>query len=266
MERAVDIHAHYGNPELFPKQGREVECIRLPLEELEEEYGRLAITAACFSPIEGLYSSDEDMLLRANERTWELSERYGWFYQWAVVNPLMPASFRQAEELLKNRKCVGVKLHPDIHGYPLEDCGEELFAFCAGLGTVVECHSGDPMSPPEELARLANRYPAVTVIAAHLGYSVDGSLERQVQAAEAAAQGNLYIDVSSVRSIIPHLLEWAAERVTAEKILFGTDTPLHHIAMMKARVESARLEAGEIRKILWENAGRLFPGGFYSNH
>lgn len=262
MLRAIDIHAHYGNPDCFPQRGVEKECLRLSLEALEREYGRQNVVAACLSPMEGIFPADENMLLTANALTEQLSQEYRWFYQWVVVDPLFPASYKQAEGMLKNRKCVGVKIHPDAHGYPIKTYGEEIFAFCAQQGAVLETHSGDRLSLPEELVPLAGRYPQVTVIASHLGCGYDGSVEHQVNAVKAARSGNLYTDASSARSILPNLLEWGVERITAKKLLFGTDTPLHHIAMMKQRVECANLTAEEIGDILYHNANQILNGVF----
>lgn len=262
MLKAIDIHAHYGNPDCFPQRGVEKECLRLSLETLKQAYDRQHIVAACLSPMEGIFPANEAMLLTANSLTEQLSQEYGWFYQWVVVDPLFPASYRQAEQMLRNRKCVGVKIHPDAQGYPIEKYGEEIFAFCASQGAVLETHSGDKLSLPERLVPLADRYPQVTVIASHLGCGFDGSVEHQVNAVKAARHGNLYTDVSSARSILPNLLEWGAGQVGTEKLLFGTDTPLHHIAMMKQRVECAGLTADEIGDILYGNANKILNGVF----
>lgn len=264
MLKAIDIHAHYGNPDCFPQKGVEKECLRLSLDALEQAYRRQNITAACLSPMEGIFPADENMLLTANSLTEQLSQEHGWFYQWVVVDPLFPASYKQAEEMLKNPKCVGVKIHPDGHGYPIEKYGEEIFAFCAQFSAVLETHSGDRLSLPEHLVPLADKYPQVTVIASHLGCGFDGSVEHQVNAVRAARHGNLYTDVSSARSILPNLLEWGVEQLTAQKLLFGTDTPIHHIAMMKQRVEYADLEPEAIEAILYHNANQILKGVFAS--
>ena len=262
MLKAIDIHAHYGNPDCFPQKGVEKECLRLSLEALKQAYDRQNIVAACLSPMEGIFPADENMLLTANSLTLQLSQELDWFYQWVVVDPLIPSSYKQAEEMLKSRKCVGVKIHPDAHGYPIEKYGEEIFAFCAQYNAVLETHSGELMSLPEHFVPLADKYPQVTVIAAHLGCGFDGSVEHQVNAVRTARHGNLYTDVSSARSILPNLLEWGAGQITAGKILFGTDTPIHHVAMMKQRVECADLEPEEIEAILYRNANQILNGVF----
>ena len=260
MLKAIDIHAHYGNPDCFPQRGVEKECLRLSLEALKREYDRQNIVAACLSPMEGIFPADENMLLTANSLTEQLSQEYDWFYQWVVVDPLFPASYRQAEKMLKNRKCVGVKIHPDAQGYPVREYGEEIFAFCAQYGAVLETHSGEKLSLPGDLVPFADRYPQVTVIASHLGCGYDGCVDHQVNAVAAARHGNLYTDVSSAKSILPNLLEWGAGKISAKKMLFGTDTPLHHIAMMKQRVECSGLTPEEIDDILYRNANQILKG------
>ncbi len=72
----------------------------------------------------------------------------------------------------------------------------------------------------------------------------------------------VYIDVSSVKSIINYIIEWGVQELSANRFLFGTDSPLHNIAMMKARIEFARIDNDSRKAILYENALKLFPGVF----
>jgi predicted TIM-barrel fold metal-dependent hydrolase len=164
--------------------------------------------------------------------------------------------------MLQNPKCVGVKIHPDAHGYALQDHAEEIFAFCDAHGAVLETHSGGLLSMPEVLVPFADRYPRVQVIASHLGCGDDGCIEHQVRAIQMAKHGNIFTDVSSVRSILHGIIEWAVQQVGVEKLLFGTDTPLHHIAMMKQRVEYADLTQPEKQAIFYQNAKNLLQGVF----
>lgn len=267
MKKAIDIHGHFGDPACFPQKGLEKKLMQIALEELKREYELQNIIAVCLSPMEGIFPATEAQLLRANESMERLSEMHGWIYQWVVIDPLFPASFRQAEEMIKNRKCVGVKIHPDAHGYDLTEHADDLFAFCSQYGTVLETHSGEAFSMPERMVAFADKYPDMNLIAAHLGQGSDGCLEHQIQAVSKAKNGNIYTDTSSAKSILPHLLEWGVSQVSSEKILFGTDTPLHHAAMMKQRVEFADLPDEQIEQILYHNANTLFNGiferGFY---
>ena len=91
---------------------------------------------------------------------------------------------------------------------------------------------------------------------------------------------SVYVDTSSAAGIQPHLLEYAVEKIGAEKILFGTvrvfspvlhtlpscilprrgepqDTPLYFTAMQRARIDSADLPDEAKQLILRGNAERL---------
>lgn len=259
MGKIIDVHAHFGNPDGFPQSVLEKEMYRISLKKLEETYRSQGIRAACISPMEGIFPKNEDELLEANDAMEALSQAHAWIYQWVIVHPRMPKSFYQAERMLQNEKCVGVKIHPDAQKYAVEECGEDIFAFCSSQNAVLLSHSGEPMSLPERLVPFADRYPDVKVIAAHLGCGFDGDIAHQVRAVKKAAHGNLYTDVSSARSILNGLVEWAAQEVSAEKLLFGTDTPLHHIPMMKQRIETAELTVAQKEAIFWRNAEKLLP-------
>ena len=76
----------------------------------------------------------------------------------------------------------------------------------------------------------------------------------RVQAVQSSRHGNVFVDTSSARSILPGLVEWAVGEVGAEKILFGTDAPLYHTAMQRARVDSADIDEKDKVRILCGNA------------
>lgn len=256
---AIDTHAHLGDVHGFPQGTLEKQFCSLSLAQLSDHYRRAGIAAAMASPAEALFPIPGTGLLEANLYMEELVAKEDWLYQWAVVSPLIPASYYQAETMLKNKKCVGVKLHPEAHRYAIKDYGDELFAFCSSQDTILQIHSGEANSMPEDMVPFADRFPGVTVICAHLGCGSDGDPSHQVRAIQASRHGNLLTDVSSARSILFHLLEWAVSQVGAEKLLFGTDTPLHHIGMMMARVTEADITQEEKEQILYGNALRLFP-------
>lgn len=258
MRKIIDIHAHFGNPDGFPQSLLEKEMYRMSLNELRDNYRQQGIDAACISPMEGIFPSNEQMLLEANQWMEELSASHSWIYQWVVVNPRMPESYKQAEKMLKQPKCVGVKIHPDAHGYPIYDYAEEIFSFCRQNKAVLLSHSGEKNSFPSDYLACADTYPEVKLILAHLGCGYNGDISCQVEAVKNAKYGNIYTDVSSARSIVVHLIEWAVKEAGAEKLLFGTDVPLHHIGMMKARITYAQIQEEEKEKIFYQNAEKIF--------
>lgn len=259
MIEAIDIHAHYGDPECFPQKGLAKEFLKVSLEEVLRAYEEQNIAAGCFSPTEALFPACAEDVLCANARTAELALQHRPFYYWAVVDPLWPETFQQAEQLLREEKCLGIKIHPDGNGYHIRDHGDEIFAFCAEHRTVLLSHTGDANSLPEEFVPFADKYPAMTLIAAHVGCGCDGLIDHQIRAVQAAKNGNIYTDISSVKSIMHRIVEYAVEKISSEKILFGTDTPIHHIAMMKARAEYADVPEADKVNIFRGTALRLFP-------
>ncbi len=159
--------------------------------------------------------------------------------------------------MLRRASCAGIKIHPELHNYPIKQYGEAIFRFAAERNAVVLTHSGEPNSLPEDFVPYADRYPEMKLILAHLGFGWDEDYSHQVRAIQQSRNGNLYTDTSSARSIVPNLIEWAVREVGASRILFGTDTPLYQAAMQRARIDHADLSDDEKRLILWDNAALL---------
>jgi predicted TIM-barrel fold metal-dependent hydrolase len=177
-----------------------------------------------------------------------------------IVNPLQPETYDQARRMLKAPWCVGIKVHPEEHSYRISDHGDALFAFFEETGVPVKAHSGCPNSLPADFVPFANRFPGARVMLAHLGNGngAGGAVDLQVRAVQVARHGNLWIDTSSARSILPHLVEWAVQEVGAERLLFGSDTPLYHVALQRERIECAEISDSAKRLILRDNAVSLF--------
>ena len=119
--------------------------------------------------------------------------------------------------------------------------------FAARHDAIVLAHSGDPNSRPADFVEFANAHPNVMLILAHLGNGggASGDASLQVGAIQATRHGNVYVDTSSARTLLPGLIEWAVCEVGAERILFGTDTPLYSTAMQRARIDHAEITDAE---------------------
>jgi predicted TIM-barrel fold metal-dependent hydrolase len=179
--------------------------------------------------------------------------------QWVVLNPLQPATFDQAAEMLNDPACVGIKIHPEEHQYRISEHGQTIFRFAAELRAVVLTHSGEANSRPPDFVPFADEFPEMTLILAHLGFNgVDGKApDWQVRAIQDARHGNIYTDTSSAQSILPGLIEWAVSEAGPDRILFGTDTPLYSAPTQRARIDCAEISDAQKRMILRENALRL---------
>ena len=259
--QAVDAHGHYGDydQDEISELQREI-FFSANVEEVLRRARHARTQFTIVSPLSGLTPVGRLDVLEANEEAAMVVDENEDLLQYAIINPRQRESYAQAADILQRPKCVGIKIHPESHQYPIAEHGDPVFEFAAKHRTVVLAHSGDVNSAPDDYVPFADRYPEAKIILAHLGNggAAAGSPELQVRALQRAKGDNVYIDTSSARSILPGLLEWAVKEVGADRILYGTDTPVYYAPMQWARVVCTDLSAEEKRKILRENAFALF--------
>ena len=154
---------------------------------------------------------------------------------------------------------MGIKIHPEEHVYPIPGLTGAIFSVAAKHRAVDLAHSGDLNSAPADFVPWCDRFPEVRLILAHLGNggAAAGATDLQVRAIQNSRHANVYTDTSSMRSILPRLIEWAVAEVGPHRILYGTDTPLYFAAMQRARIDYADISDEDRRLILWENATAL---------
>lgn len=153
----------------------------------------------------------------------------------------------------------GVKLHPDIQAFKLDDyrC-LKIYEECEKRGLILLMHTGDSRydySNPNRLLPILKIYKNLTVIGAHFGgYSIWDEASRQLCGID-----NFYVDCSSSFGFIekPQAKE-LIKRYTADKILFGTDYPMWDINAELEYFFSLGLDEREIKSILSLNAKKLF--------
>jgi predicted TIM-barrel fold metal-dependent hydrolase len=255
--QAIDVHGHYGKYDRGqpdPVNEFMTGDAELVVRRARQANTRLTIV----SPLEALLPRFQGDPITGNLNAARIVAETEGLLQYVVVDPTKPRTYEQAEEMLKLPKCVGIKIHPEEHSYPIAEHGEAIFAFAAKLRAVVLAHSSEQRSQAADYLVFANAFPEMRLILAHLGCGWDGDLTHQVRAIHQSLHGNLFTDTSSARSITPKLLEWSVHEVGAERILYGTDTPLYFSAMQRARIDYADLSERDKRLILCENAMRLF--------
>ena len=153
----------------------------------------------------------------------------------------------------------GVKLHPDVQGFCIDDplCAK-IYALCGEYGIPVLLHTGDrryDMSNPNRLRPMVEKFPNLIFIGAHLGgYSVWEDAVEQLRGLP-----NLYYDCSSTFAFMP--AEKAKALILAlgaDHVVFGTDYPMW---VPKNEVDtffSLGLSDEDNEQILWRNAAKLF--------
>jgi uncharacterized protein len=255
---AIDVHGHYGPywregmPSL--KQGFMSGNSATVVARATAAHIRYTIV----SPLTALMPRGNGDAFSGNlEAAREVSSTLG-LLQYVVIDPRDDRTYKQADEMLRMPRCVGIKIHPEEHCYPITECGRRIFEFAAARRAVILTHSSEQNSLAADFVPLANAFPEVRLILAHIGCGWDGDPTHQVRAIQQCRHGNVFADTSSASSITPRLIEWAVEEIGAERVLFGTDTPLYFAPMQRARIDHADLSDVQKRLILCDNARRIF--------
>ncbi len=153
----------------------------------------------------------------------------------------------------------GVKLHPDIQNFKMDDerC-MRIYELCQKEKLPLLVHTGDyryDNSNPDRVLRVLREFPGLTMVGAHFaGWSVwEEATEKLVDCP------NLCVDCSSTMmyrdaaSVVQMIHAFGADRV-----LFGTDYPLWSSAAELDRFAALPLTADEKRMILCENVCKVY--------
>lgn len=159
---------------------------------------------------------------------------------------------------LRERGLRGVKLHPDIQAFKLDDyrC-LKIYELCEQYGLPLLIHTGDDRydySNPNRLLPILRIYTGITVIGAHFGgYSIWEEAAEQL-----AGTPNLYVDCSSsFHWIGADTAQRLIRTYGADRVLFGSDFPMWDPKKELDFLLSLGLTDDEYRMILAENAEKV---------
>lgn len=165
------------------------------------------------------------------------------------------------EEDIRNIKELGlkgVKLHPDFQKFRIDD--EKLYPIYEACSDnlPILLHTGDyryDFSNPQRMKNVLEKFPELTVIGAHFGgWSVwDEAVETL------SDYDNFYVDTcSSFHWLKKDRAVEIIRKYGADKVLFATDFPMWSYEDEFEYLMSLELTEEEKRKILYENAAKLF--------
>lgn len=244
MTKAIDIHCHFNHG--VAHDTKETENYRCDLEFLKAERQRLSIQCSAMTTFSAVLSTER--VVEENEYLYKLSQEEEFLWQWVVVDPNQKKTFEQARYMLNSKKCLGIKIHPYCHGYPIAQHADEIFSFADELGQTVMMHPDDMLNT----LKYADKYPNMRLIVAHLGTN-----EEYVKIIRDAKRQNIYTDTSGMASFKNNVIEHTVQQVGSEKILFGTDS--YSCAFQRGRIDYANIAQEDKVNILRKNALRLFP-------
>lgn len=189
----------------------------------------------------------------------EINETEG-FVGFGSVFPTGESAIEELERI-KEMGLKGVKLHPDYQGFFVDDEKlKPIYKKISELGLITVFHAGVDFgfappycATPERLEKALSWFES-PVVAAHFGglACYEGVLERL------CGKENLYIDTSFGYSALPRYYALKIiEKHSADKVLFGTDTPWHTAKMELRLLENLALSVDELEKIKYKNALKL---------
>lgn len=246
LMKIIDLHTHCNCG--LKNDCLETNAHKRNFDFLMKDYENCGISVGGFSYFSAVLSADE--IYESNELIYKQAENDGRVFAWLVLDPRQDKLFSQIREKINGKKVLGIKIHSVGHKYDIMEYGDKIFSFANELKCFVLMH---PDKIPE-MVNFADKYPNMNLIIAHLGG------EEQIEAIASAKHGNIYTDTSGSLSCQNNIIEYAVEKVGAEKIFFGTDT--YACGFQMGRIKYARISDKDKDSILYNNAKICFKRQF----
>ena len=181
------------------------------------------------------------------------------------INPKLPGWQEDMRRCAEDHGMPGIRLHPNYHRYELKDpVFAELLHLAAERRLIVQLvvsmedtrtqHPLLGVAPVDvsALPELVKSEPAVRLVLLNWAAALRG--QRLQPLADAGA---VYFDISTVEGIegIARLVE----RLSPERVLFGSNFPLFYFESALLKVEESGLPEDRKTKILEGNARQILP-------
>jgi predicted TIM-barrel fold metal-dependent hydrolase len=258
----IDIHGHLGNINIAP-------FWQADEKKLEEHLNKAGVDYLCVSSSKSLMYDVEE----GNADLAKALERSDKLLGYVTVNPIFPETIKELK-YLENPKFIGVKVHPDYHGYHVSSPYAWDFLHQVAEQTDlmlfhVSCMPGTGFADAEDIARFGSEHPDTNIIMAHMaGIFQNGvypyfpnfqGLEKVSKYTSSC--NNIYIDTAhQLMYVYPGVMEKMIELVGVDHIVFGTDCPLQGGMQMKFAIEiieNLEIPAEDKEKFFSYNAQKL---------
>jgi predicted TIM-barrel fold metal-dependent hydrolase len=247
----IDCHGHLGNINQAPFWAADAATLERYLNEAGVDY--LCVSAA------------KSLMYDAREGSRKL-------LGYVTVNPMFPESIADLDLLDSVSKFIGVKLHPDYHGYDIKSTRMQGFldevARRVSLVLVhVSCMPGTGLADAVRVVEFAARHPQTNFILAHLAGIYQSPLYPYfpnfagLEKVAAFKLDNVHVDTAHyLMYAYPGVMESMVQIIGADHIIFGTDAPLQGPAQMRFAIETIaalKISDEDKHKILGGNAQKL---------
>ncbi|MEG2073794.1 MAG: amidohydrolase family protein [Angelakisella sp.] len=178
------------------------------------------------------------------------------FLGFATLHPEYEEIDAEVERIVK-LGLHGIKLHPDFQKFDIDSPqAMPIYQAAQRAGLPILFHMGDvryDYSAPERLAEVAQKFPRLTCIAAHLG-----GYQRWNDAEKYLGQPNIYYDTSSSLFVLhPDEAVSIIKHFGSERFMFGTDYPMWLHEQELERFFALPLSEKQREDILWNNFAGL---------
>ena len=239
---------------------------RLPGDEPDRLVAKLrshGVTQAWAGTFDGLLHKD---LPAANARLADDCRQFGkgMLQPFGSINPTMPDWIEELRRCAQVHHMRGIRLHPNYHGYPLNDprC-ERLLRQATELNLIVQLAvvmEDERMMHPrlrvdpvdtEPLAAIVERTPGLRLVLLNALRTVRGPRLSSLLGA-----GDVCVDLAMLEGVggLDNLLT----QTPADRILFGSHAPLFYFESAELKLKESLLTTSQAHAIRFENATRLF--------
>jgi uncharacterized protein len=233
----IDIHGHLGNINFAP-------FWQADWRKLEQYASAAGVDKLCVSSARSIMYDVRE----GNRELAQALDQSDRLLGYVTVNPLFPDS-REDLCYLDHPKFIGVKVHPDYHGYDLRSKPAREF-----LGPVAErtrlmlfhvsCMPGTGFADAEAVLEFAAAFPRTKFVMAHMAGIFQNGIYpyfpnfRGLELVNRFACDNVYVDTAHyLMYVYPGVMERMVELVGPDHIVFGTDCPLQGPAQMRFALE-----------------------------
>ena len=260
----IDCHTHVNN-----YHHEDLESLQQCLNDLQREMRRnridIALVLTSYKVAPGRPSTRE--VVRATRDFTNVYIVAGISYE-----HFSPEQLTELREYLRDGSVRGLKLYPGYEPfYPGDEKLRGVYELAAEFGAPVMIHSGDTFTPqgkvkfahPLHVDEVAVDYPDVNFIICHLGSPWFRDCMEVVY-----KNRNVYTDISGLvlgdfsdrfeEFMHKQIQEMLAYGVEPDKVLYGTDWPISSMESYLEFMEELRMPEKDRRKIMYENAARLF--------
>lgn len=152
----------------------------------------------------------------------------------------------------------GVKLHPDIQSFKVDDPKViEIFKICNEKNLPVLLHTGDSRfdnSNPDRVKKILEMFPKLRIIGAHFGgWSIWEEATEKL-----SNYDNFYVDTcSSFYALKKETAKKIIDTYGSNKVIFGTDFPMWKQEDELKFLFSLGLKENQLQDILYNNLMRI---------